>query len=267
MRVIVFNDIKNFEGCLNLVNASLKKGQKRFWDINRYIPFLLEKVKSLKNEFDVEELRLIKTFIYTGRYNSQIIAGIKWSCGKKISELNEFISREENLIKEISKHNLDIDLRTKITDHVDNTINLFNQRKKFYIDRIDKQIRNKEGQNKFFQKIKQNPFIDLRTTLLKQADGEVYQKGVDVKLATDLVNLAHTNAYDVALILGGDTDLLECVRLVRENLSKIVIVVAYYTHGDPLTSNISDLKEVANYFLNLRDFKQEDINAMSDLRN
>jgi uncharacterized LabA/DUF88 family protein len=267
MRVIIFNDIKNFDGCLNLINKNLPKGEKRFWDINKYIPFLLEKIKSLdKDKFNEEELELIKTFIYTGRYNSKIIAGIKWSCNNKINEIQEIIDRENELLEELSKHRLDENINKKITAHVKNIISIFSERKQYYIDKINKQIKNRKGQIKFFEKIANNPFIDLRTTLLKQADGEVYQKGVDVKLATDLVNLAHTNSYDIALIFGGDSDLVECVKLVKENLSKTVIVVAYYTDGCPLSSNISDLKEKASYFLNLKDLTKDDIEKMSDLR-
>ena len=65
--------------------------------------------------------------------------------------------------------------------------------------------------------------------------------------------------------MGGDTDLVECVRLVKENLSKTVIVIARYVKGDALSSNISDLKKiVASDFINLKDFSQEEINSMSD---
>ncbi|HDZ61432.1 MAG TPA: NYN domain-containing protein [Candidatus Pacearchaeota archaeon] len=267
MKVIIFNDIKNFDGCLNIINKNLGKGKKRFWDIDKYIPFLFEKIKALnKGRFNKEELKLVKTFIYSGRYNSKIMTGIKWSCNKKIKEIQDVIDREKFLLREISKHKLNKKISKKINDHVKNIINLFTLRKKFYVDRINKQIRNREGQREFFNKIDENPFIDLRTTLLKYGDGEIYQKGVDVKLATDLVNLAHTEAYDIALILGGDTDLVECVKLVRENRSKIVIVVAYYIEGDPLSSTISDLRKEADYFINLKDFNKQDIESMSEIR-
>ncbi len=268
MRVIIFNDIKNFDGCLNLVNERFPKGQKRFWNIDKYIPFLLDKIKSLdKEEFNKEELKLIKTFIYTGRYNSKTIAGIKWNCKNKIEEIQEIIDKEASLLEEIKKNNLDEGIKKKIINHIKNIINIFTSRKKFYEDRICKQVRNRKGQINFFKKINRNPFIDLRTTLLKQSDGEIYQKGVDIKLATDLINLAHSDSYDIALILGGDTDFIECVKFVKENFSKVVIVVGSYIKGDPLLSNIGDLKKVVTHFLNLQeDFTKEEIKAMSDLR-
>ncbi len=267
MKVIIFNDIDNFNGSLNIINEKLGDGEKRFWDIDKYTPFILEKIKGLeKSKFSKEELKLIKTYVYTGKYSSKIISGLIWNCKNKIKEIQNIINKENSLKEEISKHKLDEKLNKKIINHVANIIDIFDKRKNLYVERINKQVRNRKGQQKFFEKIEGNLFIELKTMPLKQADGEIYQKGVDVKLATDLVNLAHTNAYDVALILGGDTDLVECVKLVKEHLSKIVIVVSYYTEGDPLSSNISDLKKEASYFLNLRDFSKEEIEAMSELR-
>jgi uncharacterized LabA/DUF88 family protein len=267
MRVIIFNDIENFNGSLNLVNSNLPEGEKRFWDINKYVPFILRKVKSLdKEKLSQENLELMKIFIYTGKYSSKLIYKIKWSCSNKIKELQEIINKENSLLCEISKNRLNEEINKKITAHVNSIIDIFSKKKQEYIDKIDKQIRNRNGQINFFKKIEDSPFIALRTTPLKEADGEIYQKGVDVKLATDLVNLAHTNSYDMAIILGGDTDLVECVKLVKDNLSKIVIIVSYYSEGEPLLSNISDLKKEASYFLNLKDLTNKELEEMSDLR-
>ena len=103
-------------------------------------------------------------------------------------------------------------------------------------------------------------------TPLKHGDGEIFQKGVDVMIATDLISLAYNDAYDIAVILGGDTDLIESIRFVRKNLKKKIIVVAFYTKGEPLLSNVSDLRAEADLFLNLNeDFTDEEIINMSDL--
>ena len=76
--------------------------------------------------------------------------------------------------------------------------------------------------------------------------------------------MAHTNAYDVAIILSGDTDLIEAVKLVK-NLGKTVIVISYHTPGNHKLSNISDLMN-AGKFINLRDFTDKEIFSMSELR-
>jgi uncharacterized LabA/DUF88 family protein len=274
MRIIIFLDKDNFDKSLNWVNKDYPKGQKRFWDISKYIPFLLEKIKDLdKEKFNKEELKLIKTFIYTGRYNSEIIYKIKWTCNNKIKEIKQAVDIENLLLEELTrlcsaKCNLKEEkINEKIVEYVKRNILALEEKKKIYEDRIAKQVRNRDGQKKFFSWISKNPFIELKTTLIKYADGEVYQKGVDNKLVTDLIHLAHTDSYDIALILSGDSDLAEAVKLVKENLSKTVIVVSYYTEGDCLLSNISDLKKVVgNNFLNLKDFTKEELEKMSDLR-
>lgn len=105
----------------------------------------------------------------------------------------------------------------------------------------------------------------MKTTPLKQRNGEIYQKGVDVLIATDLINLAHTNAYELAIVLSGDTDLIEAVKLIR-SLGKIVIIVSYHTPNNPRLSNISDLMNHGDYFLNLKDLTRQELLAISDPR-
>jgi hypothetical protein len=63
MRVIIFNDAQNFNGSLSFINEKFDKKDKKFWDYNKYIPFLLEKTKSLKS-FGKEKLELVKTAFF-----------------------------------------------------------------------------------------------------------------------------------------------------------------------------------------------------------
>src|SRR3989344_7348663 len=131
MKVIIFNDLDNFNGSLNIINKDLEEEEKRFWDIDKYIPFLLEKIKSLdKSKFSKEEVKLIKTHIYTGRYSSKILYGLIWSCKNKIKEIQNIINKENSLKEEISKYKLDEKLNRKIINHVNNIIEIFGTRKK-----------------------------------------------------------------------------------------------------------------------------------------
>ena len=263
MKLIIFNDTQNFNGSLSFINYKFKKQEKRFWDYKKYIPFLVEKVKSI-DTLNNAELQLVKTYFYEGKYSSRLISSLKWNCNNKISELNSLIEREKGLLNIISQEKLSNSLRRKINAHVDGIKKELEKKKESYFHYMAKQIRNFEGQKKLFENLKDNSFIELRTTPLKQSEAEVYQKGIDVLLATDLVNLAHTNAYDVAIILSGDTDLIEAVKLVK-NLGKTVIIVSYHTPGNPKLSNISDLMN-AGKFINLKDFTGKEIFAMSELK-
>ncbi len=263
MKVIVFNDTQNFNGSLNFINSRFPKKQKRFWDYKKYIPFLIEKVKSINTQNKIE-LQLVKTYFYEGKYSSNLISSLKWNCNIRIAEINRLIEKEKTLLNFISQEKLSSRLRRKINSHVDGIKKELEEKKGSYFHYIAKQKRNFEGQKELFEKLKDNSLIELRTTPLKQSEAEIYQKGVDVLLATDLVNLAHTGAYDIAIILSGDTDLIEAVKLVK-NLGKTVIIVSYHTPGDPKLSNISDLMN-AGKFINLKDFTNEEILAMSELR-
>lgn len=262
MRVTIFNDKQNFDGSLNLLNNYFKKGEKRFWNYEKYIPFLIDKLKSF-DKLDKTDLQLTKTFFYSGKYSSKLINSFRWSCNQKIKELNLLIKKENDILNYISQQDIPHEVKNRTRRHVEDIIKKIQENRSNYLHAIEKQKRNYLGQKELFEEIKKNPFIEMRTTPLKQSGGQIYQKGVDVMIAADLINLAHTNSYDVALILGGDTDLIECVKLIK-SLGKIVIISAFHIPGKPLLSTISDLIGAADYFLNLNNFSEKELIAMSD---
>jgi uncharacterized LabA/DUF88 family protein len=68
-------------------------------------------------------------------------------------------------------------------------------------------------------------------------------------------------------LLGGDTDLMESINLVKNSLGKIIILVAYYDETNPRNCSISkNLINCADFFINLKDFNNKDLENMSDLR-
>jgi len=263
MRIIIFNDTQNFNGSLNFINSSFKKSERRFWDYKKYIPFLIERIKR-EDCLNTKDLQLVKTYFYEGKYSSNLISSLKWSCNNKIAEINSLINQEKSLLSFISQEKLSHNLRKQINSHVEAIKKELELKKQDCISYVEKQKRNFEGQKELFEKLKENAFIELRPTPLKQREGEIYQKGVDVLLATDLVHLAHTNAYDVAVILSGDTDLVEAVKLVK-SLGKTVIIFSYHTPRNPKLSNISDLMTHGK-FINLKEFTKKEIEQMSELR-
>jgi uncharacterized LabA/DUF88 family protein len=208
---------------------------------------------------------LVKTYFYEGRYSSNLMKNFKWSIHQEISKINRLISKEQNLLNVISQAKTSSRLlRRQVNKHVEGIKKELEQEKDYYVRNKRKQIRNFEGQRKLFKELENYLLIDLRLTPLKQSKGEIYQKGVDVLLAIDLVNLAHTDAFDIAIILSGDTDLVEAVKLV-ETLGKTPIIFSYHTPGNSKKSNISDLMKVGK-FINLKDFTNKEIEEMSELR-
>lgn len=266
MRVIIFNDKNNFDGSLNLINRALGKGRKRFWRVENCHSYLFRKLGEVFS-WKPEELKLIRSYIYTGQYNSKILKKHKKYCKKEMQQIDRIIERENNLFKEIDKNPDMGEIKEKLKEHVNSIKGIFCKRKEQLIRNIKKQKRNFDGQRRFFEKIEQIPFIEYRVTPLKHANGIIYQKGVDVKLAADLIHLANVNAYDIALLLGGDTDLIESVKLVKDGLGKIIVLVAYYDESNPKNCSISkEFIKCADFFINLKNFENKEIEEMSELR-
>lgn len=79
--------------------------------------------------------------------------------------------------------------------------------------------------------------LRYRNQTVTLPDGSSYtflvgqEKGVDIRLALDMVRLAHDNAYDVCLIFSQDQDLTEAVeevkRIAREQARWIKVACAY----------------------------------------
>jgi len=56
------------------------------------------------------------------------------------------------------------------------------------------------------------------------------EKGSDVNLATHLLHDAHMKKYDVAVVISNDSDLLEPIKIVRQELKKPVGVLNPHRH-------------------------------------
>ena len=92
--------------------------------------------------------------------------------------------------------------------------------------------------------------ITPRLSTLKFRGDKPIQKGVDVRIATDMIMLAVRNAYDTAILVSGDEDLVEVVREIKY-LGKRVEVVAF-------RKGISESLEMeADYIWYLEDIWEE----------
>ncbi len=77
------------------------------------------------------------------------------------------------------------------------------------------------------------------------------EKGSDVNLASHLVRDAFTDAFDIAYVLTNDTDLVEPMRIVKEEVGKKICIVAPNRPGRHSPRNIPipapSLMAVANF--------------------
>ena len=72
------------------------------------------------------------------------------------------------------------------------------------------------------------------------------EKGSDVNLATHLLNDAWKGLFEAAVVISNDTDLLEPIRVVQEDLERTVVVVC------PSTRQAKKLRELANHVRHIR---------------
>lgn len=76
---------------------------------------------------------------------------------------------------------------------------------------------------RFLTKTKTRPLVSNPNQYVEVHDTE--EKGSDVNLASHLINDGWHDRYDVALVLSQDTDLIEPMRIVKEELKKLVGLV------------------------------------------
>jgi len=94
-------------------------------------------------------------------------------------------------------------------------------------------------QQEFLNALRETPYLEVRLGGTKLAQGIPVEKGIDVMLATDLLQFAWNNLYDVAVLVSGDSDFAYALQAVK-NMGKHV-EVAYFE------SSVSrDLLDVAD---------------------
>jgi uncharacterized LabA/DUF88 family protein len=117
--------------------------------------------------------------------------------------------------------------------------------------------RNNEGQIEFYKKAAAYNFFEIRKKPLQFTTSKgIFQKGVDVQLAVDLVSFAHQNIYDIAVVFTGDIDLLESLKTIK-NLGKHVILFSHY-------KNVAvEMKREADMYVNLQNLEDKQLDEIS----
>jgi len=80
-------------------------------------------------------------------------------------------------------------------------------------------------QNEGFSKIRNINGFEVRLGRLvrtgENKNGSLKQKGVDVKLAIDMISKAYQEHYDFALLVAGDNDFLDVVEAVKDSNRRV----------------------------------------------
>lgn len=109
--------------------------------------------------------------------------------------------------------------------------------KRYYIgtvknyDKTDKGEKMVKSQQKFLEGLRTDGF-EIKHGKMMYDTGKIREKGVDVKIAIDLVIGAADDLYDTAIIISSDTDLIPAIKYVKNAKNK---KVEYISFGDRLS--------------------------------
>jgi len=90
-------------------------------------------------------------------------------------------------------------------------------------------------QQEFFRSLQRLPYFELRLGRLVYFDWprqSPIEKGVDVKLSTDMVVHAFRNSYDTAILVSGDTDYSAALQAIKDQGKHVEVAL----FGDRQTS-------------------------------
>ncbi len=91
----------------------------------------------------------------------------------------------------------------------------------YYNARVDqtKEPGRYRGQQRFFASLKYIPYLETRFGNLVYRDfpnSPPYEKGIDIKMATDMLVHGHRGNYDVAILVSGDNDFVDALQAVKD---------------------------------------------------
>jgi len=80
-----------------------------------------------------------------------------------------------------------------------------------------------KNQQKLFDQLRHQDVQVVKGYLLER-DGRYFEKGVDVRLAVDIVTMAQTKQYDVGVVISSDTDLIPAIQAAQKLKRQIVYI-------------------------------------------
>ena len=84
-----------------------------------------------------------------------------------------------------------------------------------------------EELDEYFRRVKEYDYHEVKLGRLIKTNDGYKQKGVDVRIAIDMILKAYENHYDIAVLVSGDDDLVDAVKTVKDAAGKQVYG-AYY---------------------------------------
>lgn len=117
---------------------------------------------------------------------------------------------------------------------------------RYYIGAIKRQKRNEKSekmyadQQKLIAKLQQKKIAVILGHLIQHPDKSFHEKGVDVRIAVEMIRFAREDKYDTAFLLSSDTDLVPAVEEVQSLGKKVVYVGTAKSQSFGLTKQAND---------------------------
>lgn len=185
---MIFIDNSNFFNSIRQLKKD--KHQDRMIDYHKLSKFVLEYLSN-NPQYKKQNLLHVRTYYYDGEYTDTLI--------------------------------------NKIKNHLSNIPNLQENQEEIYNVKevLNKAIKRLGAQKREMDRCSNFYFFEVRMKPLQYVPNQrVFQKGVDVQLAVDLVSNAYLENYDIAVLFSGDIDLYESVKTVK-SLGKHVIIFSH----------------------------------------
>lgn len=119
---------------------------------------------------------------------------------------------------------------------------------RYYIGALKRQPGNGKSeelyasQQKLFAHLQRQDIVLRLGQLIRHDDKSFHEKGVDVRLAVEMIRLARENRYDMAYLLSSDTDLVAAVEEVQSFGKKVQYVGVAKHQSFGLTKVASDVR-------------------------
>jgi uncharacterized LabA/DUF88 family protein len=87
-----------------------------------------------------------------------------------------------------------------------------------------------KNQQRLFDQLNYQKIQIMRGYLLEH-DGRFFEKGVDVRLAVDIVTMAYEKQYDTAFVVSSDTDLIPAIQKAKSRNREVVHIGFEHQHS------------------------------------
>lgn len=99
-------------------------------------------------------------------------------------------------------------------------------------------------QQEFIEVLRRTPYFEVKLGTTKVSQGQPVERGIDIMLATDMLNLCWRDAVDIVLLVSGDSDFAYALQSIK-NMGKQV-EVAYFENA--VSRDLVDLADRKHIF-------------------